>query len=100
MRGINTQSCNAQGPTMHPIIKSKERAIESMDEADRFERFVNYCIVSNRCPTRFDPEDITTDEPEVGIDGVALLVDYPGLAGFVARFKALPGIAARLASRQ
>jgi len=29
-----------------------------------------------------------------------LLVDYPGLAGFVARFKALPGIAARLASRQ
>jgi glutathione S-transferase len=29
-----------------------------------------------------------------------LLVDYPGLAGFVARFKALPGIAARLATRQ
>jgi glutathione S-transferase len=29
-----------------------------------------------------------------------LLVDYPGLAGFVARFKALPGIAARLAARQ
>ena len=65
---------------MHPIIQtflgqfSKERSIESMDEADRFERFANYCIVANRCPTRFDVEDLTTDEPEVGIDGVAVLI--------------------------
>jgi hypothetical protein len=65
---------------MHPIIQtylgqfSKERSIESMDEADRFERFVNYCVISNRCPTRFEVEDVTTDDPEVGIDGVAVLI--------------------------
>ena len=65
---------------MHAIIKtflmqfSKEQAIEAMDEADQFERFVNFCVVSNRCATRFDVEEITTDEPEVGIDGVAILI--------------------------
>src|SRR5882672_6515605 len=45
-----------------------------MVEPDRFERFANYCIVSNRCPTRFDVEDVTTDDPEVGIDGVAITI--------------------------
>lgn len=46
-----------------------------MDEADRFERFVNHCVVSNRCSTRFDVEDVTTGEPEVGIDGAAVLIE-------------------------
>lgn len=63
---------------MHPIIKSfldqfsKEHSIETMDESDQFERFANYCIIANKCPTRFDVEDVTTGEPEVGIDGVAI----------------------------
>ena len=64
---------------MHPIISSylaqfsREHAIETMEEADRFERFANYCVLSNQCPTRFDIEDITTGEPEVGIDGAAII---------------------------
>jgi hypothetical protein len=65
---------------MHPIIQtyltlfSREHGIEGLEEADRFERYVNFSIVSNRCPTRFDVEDVTTGEPEVGIDGVAILI--------------------------
>lgn len=65
---------------MHPIIGSyltqfsRERAIESLAEQDQFERFANFCVVSNRCPTRFDVEDVTTGAPEVGIDGVAVLI--------------------------
>lgn len=64
---------------MHPIVVSyvnqfsREHAIESMDESDRFERFANYCILSNKCPTRFDVEEVTTGEPEVGIDGAAII---------------------------
>lgn len=66
---------------MHRIISShlktfsKEHGIEFMDEAKRFEHFVNYCIASKYYSGRIDPTDITTSDEDPGIDGVIIIAD-------------------------
>jgi hypothetical protein len=66
---------------MHRIISShlktfsKEHGIEFMDEAKRFEHFVNYCIASKYYSGRIDSTDITTSDEDPGIDGVIIIAD-------------------------
>ncbi|MEG3923039.1 AIPR family protein [Microcoleus sp. T3_A4] len=66
---------------MHKIISSslktfsEEHCIESMNEAKRFEHFVNYCIASKYYSGRIDTSGITTGDEDPGIDGVIIIVD-------------------------
>ena len=66
---------------MHRIIKShldnfsRSFGFENIDEADQFEKFVNYCVIFQRASAGFDLSEITTGEEDDGIDGVAVLID-------------------------
>ena len=44
-------------------------------EAEKFEHFINYLVVKNHLPQSFDPEVICTKEGEVGIDGIAIILE-------------------------
>ncbi|MCO4209095.1 AIPR family protein [Aeromonas hydrophila] len=44
-------------------------------ESKLFEYFCNFCIVSKYYFGRFNPIDVTTDEDDASIDGVAIIVD-------------------------
>jgi hypothetical protein len=46
-----------------------------LDPSDRFERFVNFSIVSGEHSDTFDVEDVSGPGEEVGIDGLAVLVN-------------------------
>lgn len=65
---------------MHKVLLSylgqfsKEQAIEKLDEADRFERFTNFCIVSRFFPDQFDVDEITTGDDDWSIDGAAVII--------------------------
>ena len=43
--------------------------------ADQFERFANYCVVSAEHSDTFDVEEVSGPGDEVGIDGIAVLVN-------------------------
>ena len=66
---------------MNQIIKSllnhhiQEYGITNLAESTAFEHFVNRCIVNKYLEDRFDPDDIMTGEGEVGIDGIAVIVN-------------------------
>lgn len=66
---------------MNQIIKNslsehiKEYGINSFSEADSFEHFMNRCIVTKYTTERFDPEDIMTQQGEIGIDGIAIIIN-------------------------
>lgn len=47
----------------------------ALPDADRFERFVNFCVVSAEHSDSFDVEEISGPGDEVGIDGLAVLVN-------------------------
>ena len=47
----------------------------SHSEADQFEFFCNYCVVSKKYLGRFDPKGITTSDDDAGIDGIAFVID-------------------------
>lgn len=53
----------------------KEYEIENFEEKDAFEHFINRCIVTKYTSERFDPADIMTEEGEIGIDGVAIIIN-------------------------
>ena len=44
-------------------------------DAEKFEHFINYLVVKNHLPQSFDPEVICTKEGEVGIDGIAIILE-------------------------
>jgi hypothetical protein len=46
-----------------------------LGQADAFERFVNFAIVSSEHSDSFDVEEISSPDTEVGIDGIAVLVN-------------------------
>ena len=46
-----------------------------LSAADRFERFVNFAIISSEHSDTFDVEDVSGPGDEVGIDGLAILVN-------------------------
>lgn len=52
-----------------------EYGISSYEEKDAFEHFINRCIVTKYTLERFDPNDIMTDSGEIGLDGVAIIIN-------------------------
>ncbi|WP_082545964.1 AIPR family protein [Rhodanobacter sp. Root627] len=48
---------------------------EGLSDSKLFEVFCNYCVVSRHFLGRFDPVDVTTDEDDASIDGVAIIID-------------------------
>lgn len=66
---------------MNQIIKAAleihtfEYGIEAWEEKDRFEHFINRCVVNKYSMERFDPSDIMTGKGEIGLDGIAILLN-------------------------
>ena len=52
-----------------------EYGISTYEEKDAFEHFINRCIVTKYTLERFDPTDIMTDSGEIGLDGVAIIIN-------------------------
>jgi hypothetical protein len=46
-----------------------------LSEADGFERFANYCVISSEHSDSIDIEEVSSPNSEVGIDGIAVLVN-------------------------
>ena len=44
-------------------------------ESKLFEYFCNYCVVSKKYLGRFNPKNITTEEDDASIDGLAFIID-------------------------
>lgn len=65
---------------MHKVLKSyleqfsKDFEKNDLDEADQFERFVNFCIINRSYPDSFDIEDVTTGVDDWSIDGAAIII--------------------------
>jgi len=49
--------------------------LEGLKEDDAFERFVNYCVISNEYSDTFDVEEVSSSDTEYGIDGIAVIVN-------------------------
>lgn len=66
---------------MHIILKNhidelaEEFGYVGFVESKLFEYFCNYCVVSRHFFGRFDPRDITTEEDDASLDGVAVIID-------------------------
>ncbi|WP_053981980.1 AIPR family protein [Marinagarivorans algicola] len=66
---------------MHIILKgqvdelAKEYEFESAKESKQFEYFCNFCVTSKHYLGRFDPVDITTNEDDASLDGIAIVID-------------------------
>lgn len=54
----------------------EENSITSgIAEEKQFEMFANYCIIRSFYPEDFDPDTITSDEIDAGIDGICFFID-------------------------
>jgi hypothetical protein len=66
---------------MNQIVKSfldthvKEYGIESLKTEIAFEHFCNRLIVNKYVIERFAPEDVMTDDGEIGLDGIAIIIN-------------------------
>ena len=66
---------------MHRIIKShlenfsKSFSLSDLSEAEQFEMFVNYAVLTPKVSTSFELGDVTTGESDDGTDGVAVIID-------------------------
>ena len=66
---------------MNQIINSylkshiEEYGISNYTEAEAFEHFINKCIVNNASLERFDPNDVMTGKGEIGLDGIAIILN-------------------------
>ncbi|MGO4575014.1 AIPR family protein [Cupriavidus sp. 2TAF22] len=66
---------------MHIILKNHVNELandlehEGLSESKLFELFCNYCVVSKHYLGRFDPIDVTTEEDDASLDGVAIVID-------------------------
>ncbi len=59
-----------------PFLDSHVKAYElKSDEPSAFEHLINYLTVRNYTSRHFDPSDISLGKGEVGIDGVAIVVN-------------------------
>lgn len=55
---------------------SEHNSLLDSDESDRFERFVNYCVISKQYPRDFDYEDLSVGGGgDSAIDGAAIIVN-------------------------
>lgn len=66
---------------MHIILKnhiselSDDFEYGKLDDSKLFEIFCNYCVVSRHFLGRFDPAEVTTNEDDAAIDGIAIVID-------------------------
>ncbi len=66
---------------MHIILKNhveelaRDFEYENVPVSKQFEQFCNYCVISKHYFGRFSPADVTTDEDDASIDGMAVLID-------------------------
>lgn len=66
---------------MHIILENHTNKLSSdfehqdLSESKKFEMFCNYCCISKHFLGRFDPLDVTTDEDDASIDGIAIIID-------------------------
>lgn len=66
---------------MNQIIRSylnahiKEYGIEDYETNEAFEHFINKCIINRITFERFDPRDVMTEKGEIGLDGIAIIVN-------------------------
>jgi hypothetical protein len=66
---------------MHIILENHTNKLSSdfehqdLRESKKFEMFCNYCCISKHFLGRFDPLDVTTDEDDASIDGMAIIID-------------------------
>lgn len=66
---------------MNQIIKSfleahiNEYSLEEFKEEGAFEHFINRCVINQHTVDRFDPSETMTDAGEIGIDGVAIIIN-------------------------
>jgi len=67
--------------SVHIILKNHVSELatdlnyEGFSASRLFELFTNYCVVSKHYLGRFDPKDVTTDEDDASLDGVAIIID-------------------------
>lgn len=52
-----------------------EYGLSNLKKPAAFEHFINRCIINKYTSDRFEPADITTDDGEKGLDGVAIVVN-------------------------
>jgi hypothetical protein len=66
---------------MHRIVANhlqsfvEEHALEADDQSVKFEKFVNYAVLSQKVSTGFDVENVTTGDDDDGTDGVAVIIN-------------------------
>ncbi|HDD9303036.1 TPA: abortive phage infection protein, partial [Escherichia coli] len=65
---------------MHPVlnryIQDLASTLDIAEEQDKlFEYFCNFVVTSKNYLGRFNPVDITTQEDDASIDGLAVLID-------------------------
>ncbi|WP_341660926.1 AIPR family protein [Vibrio sp.] len=66
---------------MHPILNTyvnnltEEFQFSGLDGPKLFEAFCNYCVLSKTYLGRFNPLDVTTEEDDASIDGLAVCID-------------------------
>lgn len=59
-----------------PFLEEHKKSYElTCDEAMCFENMVNYLVARNYLSRHFDPDDLSLGKGEVGIDGVAIIVN-------------------------
>ena len=54
---------------------AESQKIEGLNQAEQFEAFVNYIVVSDIYPEEFDFNIVATGQGEFGIDGIAIIVN-------------------------
>lgn len=66
---------------MHIILQrnvdelAQDHGLEAFSESKVFEFFCNFCVVSKKYLGRFNPKEVTTDEDDAALDGIAVIVD-------------------------
>lgn len=66
---------------MNQIIESflrthiDEYSIQEMSPDNAFEHFINRCIINKYSTERFDPMNVMTEKGEIGLDGIAIIVN-------------------------
>jgi hypothetical protein len=66
---------------MHRIIKAylnqfvSDNALDDLDEADQFERFVVHCLIAQSFSDQYDLESVVTSTDDLGVDGVVVMID-------------------------
>lgn len=66
---------------MNQLIRSyveahkKEYGLDDYDFDRQFEHFINKCVVNRLTLDRFDPQDVMTSKGEIGLDGIAIVLN-------------------------